>query len=100
MLKIPYIRTSILTFTYYRLRKDLDAYRNSKNFPKSNEQMLECYLLLLLLLLLYLPVVVAADNKELNDLYSSRNIVRVRWAGNIACMGERKVYTGFGWGKP
>ena len=52
MLKIPYIRTSILTFTYYRLRKDLDAYRNSKNFPKSNEQMLECYLLLLLLLLL------------------------------------------------
>jgi hypothetical protein len=35
------------------------------------------------------------DNDELNDLYSSLNIVRVtksrrmRWAGNVACMGER-----------
>jgi hypothetical protein len=75
-------------------RKDLDAYRNSGNFPKSNEQMLECYLLLL-----YLPVVVVVDNKEINDLYSSPNIVRVRWVGNIACMGNRKVYTGFWWGK-
>jgi len=34
-------------------------------------------------------------NKELNDLYSPPNIVRVikskrmRWAGHVACMGER-----------
>ena len=34
--------------------------------------------------------------KELNDLYSSNNIVRViksrrrRWAGHVACMGERR----------
>jgi hypothetical protein len=33
-------------------------------------------------------------NEELNDLYSSPNIIRViksrrlRWAGNVACMGE------------
>jgi len=38
-------------------------------------------------------------NEELNDLYSSLNIVRViksrrmRWAGHVACMGEeRRVY--------
>ena len=36
-------------------------------------------------------------NKELNDLYYSPNIVRViksrrmRWAGHVARMGERKV---------
>jgi hypothetical protein len=35
-------------------------------------------------------------NKELNDLYSSANIVRViksrrmRWTGNVASMGERR----------
>ena len=35
-------------------------------------------------------------HNELNDLYSSPNIVRViksrrmRWAGHVACMGERK----------
>ena len=34
-------------------------------------------------------------NEELNDLYCSPNIVRViksriRWAGNVACMGERR----------
>ena len=35
-------------------------------------------------------------NEELNDLYSSPNIVRViksrrmRWAGHVACMGERR----------
>jgi hypothetical protein len=34
-------------------------------------------------------------NEELNDLYCSPNIVRViksrkmRWAGHVACMGER-----------
>jgi hypothetical protein len=34
-------------------------------------------------------------NEELNDLYSSRNIIRViklrrmRWAGHVACMGEK-----------
>ena len=42
-------------------------------------------------------------NEELNDLYSSPNIVRVntsgrmRWAGHVARMGERRgeVHTGF-----
>ena len=35
-------------------------------------------------------------NEELNELYSSPNIVRVmksrkiRWAGHVACMGERR----------
>jgi hypothetical protein len=35
-------------------------------------------------------------NEKLNDLYCSPNIVRViksrrmRWAGHVACMGERK----------
>ena len=45
-------------------------------------------------------------NDELNDLYSSPNIVRViksrrmRWAGPVACMGEeRGVYRGLV-GKP
>jgi hypothetical protein len=39
-------------------------------------------------------------NEELNDLYSSRNIIRViksrrmRLAGHVACLGEREVYTG------
>jgi len=43
-------------------------------------------------------------NEELNDLYSSPNIVRViksrriRWAGNVARMGRGDVYTGFWWG--
>ena len=43
-------------------------------------------------------------NEELNDLYSSPNIVwviksrRMRWAGHAAHMGERRVYTGFWWG--
>jgi hypothetical protein len=41
-------------------------------------------------------------NEELNDLYSSPNIIRViksrimRWAGHVAHVGE--VYTGFWWG--
>ena len=41
-------------------------------------------------------------NEELNDLYSSLNIVRViksrrmRWAGHVARWGDRKGYTGFG----
>jgi len=36
-------------------------------------------------------------NEELSDLHCSPNIVRViklrrmRWAGHVACMGERKV---------
>jgi hypothetical protein len=40
-------------------------------------------------------------NEELNDLYSSPNIIRViksrrmRWAGHVARMGEREVHTGF-----
>ena len=35
-------------------------------------------------------------NEEINDLYSSPNIIRViksrimRWAGHVACMGERE----------
>ena len=43
-------------------------------------------------------------NKELNNLYSSTNIVRViklrrmRWAGHVAFMGERRGYKGFWWG--
>jgi hypothetical protein len=42
--------------------------------------------------------------RELNDMYSSPNIVRViklrriRWAGPVARMGERRGYTGFWWG--
>jgi hypothetical protein len=37
-------------------------------------------------------------HEELNDLYCSPNIVRViksgtvRWAGHVACMGERGVF--------
>jgi hypothetical protein len=43
-------------------------------------------------------------NDELNDLYSSPNIIRViksrrmRWAGHGARMGKREVHTGFWWG--
>ena len=43
-------------------------------------------------------------NEELNNLYSSPNIVRViesrrmRWAGHVARMGRVKVYTGIWWG--
>jgi len=43
-------------------------------------------------------------NEELNDLYSSPNFFRViksrrmRWAGNVARMGERRgVYRVFDW---
>ena len=45
------------------------------------------------------------QNEGLNDLYCSPNILcviksrRMRWAGHVACMGERRgVYTGFWWG--
>jgi len=43
-------------------------------------------------------------NEELNNLYSSPNIVRViksrriRWAGHVARMERGEVYTGFWWG--
>ena len=43
-------------------------------------------------------------NEELNDLYSSPNIVRViksrrmRWAGHVARMGEEIGYLGSWWG--
>ena len=43
-------------------------------------------------------------NEELNDLYSSPNIFRMvksrrmRWAGHVARMTERRGYTGFWWG--
>jgi len=42
-------------------------------------------------------------NKELNNIYSSPNIVRViksrrmRWAGHVALMGTGEVCTGFWW---
>jgi len=44
-------------------------------------------------------------NEELNDLYSSPNIVRViksrrmRWAGHVARMGEERVLVGKTGGK-
>jgi hypothetical protein len=43
-------------------------------------------------------------NEELNDLYSSPNIIRVikwrrmGWAGHVARRGKREVHTGFWWG--
>jgi hypothetical protein len=46
----------------------------------------------------------ATHKEELNDLYSSANIFRViksrrmRWAGHVARIGKREVYTGFWWG--
>ena len=45
------------------------------------------------------------NKEELNDLYSSPNIVRViksrrmRWVWYVAHTGERRAYTGFWWGK-
>jgi hypothetical protein len=39
-------------------------------------------------------------NEELNDLYSTSSIVwviklrRMSWEGHVACMGERRGYTG------
>ena len=42
--------------------------------------------------------------EELNDLYSSPNIIRViksrrmRWAGHVAVWSRGEVYTGFWWG--
>jgi hypothetical protein len=44
------------------------------------------------------------QKEELNDLYSSPNIIRViksrrmEWAGHVVHMGESEVYTGFWWG--
>jgi hypothetical protein len=43
-------------------------------------------------------------NKELNDLYSSPNIIRViksrrmGWEGHVARMGRGEVHSGFWWG--
>jgi len=43
-------------------------------------------------------------DEELNDLYSSPNMVwliksrRMRWAGHAARMGRGEAYTGFWWG--
>ena len=45
------------------------------------------------------------QNEELNGLYLSQNVLqvikskRMRWAGHVARMGERRVYTRFWWGK-
>ena len=41
-------------------------------------------------------------NEERNDLYFSTVTVRVietrmKWAGHVACMGRREVYTRFWW---
>jgi len=42
-------------------------------------------------------------NEELTDLYSSPNIIRMiksrrmSWAGHVARMGRREVYTGIWW---
>jgi hypothetical protein len=42
-------------------------------------------------------------NEELNDLYSSPNIIRViksrrmRWAGHVARRGRTDMHTGFWW---
>jgi hypothetical protein len=44
--------------------------------------------------------------EELNDLYSSPNILRViksrrmRWAGHVARMGREEIYVGFWLGNP
>jgi len=43
-------------------------------------------------------------NEELNDLYSSPNIIwvirskRMRWVRHVACVGKGEVHTGFWWG--
>jgi hypothetical protein len=43
-------------------------------------------------------------NEELNDLYCSPNIIRViksrrmKWAGHVVRMDQRKGHTGFWWG--
>jgi len=50
--------------------------------------------------------VISRPNNELNDLYSSPNIVRViksrrmRWAGHVARMGEERVVYKVLVGKP
>ena len=42
-------------------------------------------------------------NEELNDMYSTPNVVRViisrrmRWAGHVTRMGRGEAYTGFWW---
>ena len=44
------------------------------------------------------------NKEELNDLYSSANIIlviksrRIRWVGHVARMGDRKGHTRFWWG--
>ena len=53
---------------------------------------------------LSLVIVVVLHNEELNDLYSSPNIVRViksrrmRWVGHVARMGEERGHIGSWWG--
>jgi hypothetical protein len=42
-------------------------------------------------------------NEELHNLYYSQSIIRIiqsrriRWAGGVACMGERGMHIGFWW---
>jgi len=55
-------------------------------------------------LLLHLLMTFTMHNEELNDLYSSPNIVRViksrrmRWAGHVARLGEERGCIGSWWG--
>ena len=68
-----------------------------------------CLLLLLLLLTKRYEVTrewTKLHNEELNDLYSSPNIVwvsksrRMRWAGHVECKGERRAVYRVLVGKP
>ena len=60
--------------------------------------------LLFFFVFFYYPNIRILHNEELNDLYSSPNIVRViksrrmRWVGHVARMGEERGCIGSWWG--